>query len=139
MKEDNLFIVLFVSLLAILILGLMPKYSPEGAVTGAAVYSIPSGTELWIGLAIITILIIITVVAFFLKKRKSKFESLISESPIIEEQPKMPIEEPKTDEERLQNYIQLSLSQGKSKSQIRHTLIAVGWPNKVIEKVIKEL
>lgn len=138
MKEDHLFVVIFLSLLAILALGLMPRYSGEATITGTAV-SPPATSSIWIIIVVIIVVIaLIGAIAYFFI-RKPSFKKVVSESSIPLEQPRLPIEKPRTPEQKLHNYVQHSIAQGKSSSQVRHALLAVGWPKETIEKVMKKL
>lgn len=136
MKEDKIFVVLFISLLAILVIGLFPREPTTASSISTAAISLPAESDLLVS-GIIIAVIVIAVGAYFFLARRSKFKSLVSESPM--EKPRMPIEKPSTHKQKLKNYIQLSVKQGKSKSQIRHTLMAVGWPNEDIDKALREI
>ena len=83
--------------------------------------------------------LILSIAAYFLLVKKPKFNDMLSANEETLVQPKLPIEKPATNRHKLKNYIQHGLSQGKSKSQIRQALLAVGWPTDEIDKVLREI
>jgi len=142
MKEDKSIAIIFILLIGMLLLALMPRYSIDNAITGAAV-SVPVDMTLGVAVIILVVAVIIAAIIFSSRKHStpnfSSSQMLVEPPEITMSRPKLVIEKPKTTDDKLTNYVQAALDAGQSKSQIRNALLGVGWDKAVIEKVIKRL
>lgn len=156
MKEDDYVAIIFIFLIGILAMALVPNYAPEVPITGAVIMApakqSTSLTNIFIIIGAIAAVIVIVVVLLYLKKRQG-FHTLMAKF-----RPEMPklgseltalpgerlrkpeiVRAPRSENEALDHYVKAALASGRSKSQIRRTLLGVGWPNETIEKVLRQI
>ncbi len=138
MKNDRFIVSVFILLVALLMLGIMPRHYIENSITGHAVSDLSlasfSNIDIVTLIVIIAVVIVISLLLLF-RSRSSKFKKIVSESP--SKQPR-PVQHSNPHHQKLHAYVQNSRAKGKSHSEIRDSLRSVGWPSHMIDKVIKK-
>jgi hypothetical protein len=114
------------------------KFPVPGATQGTTNWM----NYLFIGLAVIAGIIVLTAIVLliykFAKRPRAEHETeaepkIVEEKPVVKEVPK----EETGPFAKVKGYIKRQRAAGKSKEEIKQTLLEIGWPEKVVDDLLK--